>query len=203
MKSLGMIKLASVVIGLAVSFGAKLISAQENAAIATKPASERIIVVSLEDRKLALIEDGIVRKIYTVAVGKPTTPSPVGSFTIERRVANPTYSHEGRIVPPGPQNPVGSRWMGLSIRGYGIHGTNVPSSIGKAASHGCIRMGKADVEELFSLVQVGDTVKLIGTRNEESAQLFGMPAAAPQPPQTLVASAAHSTTTSTAVAGTM
>jgi len=136
---------------------------------------KRTIVVSLEDRKLALLEDGKVMKTYTVAIGKPSTPSPVGTFTIERRVMNPTYSHDGRVVPPGPNNPVGNRWMGLSIRGYGIHGTNVPSSIGKAASHGCIRMGKADIEELFSLVEVGDTVELIGTRNEQTAQLFGDP----------------------------
>jgi murein L,D-transpeptidase YcbB/YkuD len=134
---------------------------------------KRVIVVSLEDRKLALMEDGKVKKIYSVAVGKPSTPSPVGTFSIERRVMNPTYSHDGRVVPPGPGNPVGTRWMGLSIRGYGIHGTNAPSSIGKAASHGCIRMDKADLEELFAQVQVGDTVELIGTRNEETAELFG------------------------------
>jgi len=149
-------------------------------------APKRVIVVSLEDRKLALVEDGKVKKIYAVAVGKPSTPSPVGTFTIERRVVNPTYSHDGRVVPPGPGNPVGNRWMGLSIRGYGIHGTNVPSSIGKAASHGCIRLGKADLEELFAQVAVGDTVELIGTRNEETAELFGdgpkpTPVAAQQP----------------------
>ena len=136
-------------------------------------AVKRVIVVSLEDRKLALVEDGKVIKIYPVAVGKPSTPSPVGTFTIERRVMNPTYSHDGRIVLPGPNNPVGTRWMGLSIRGYGIHGTNVPSSIGKAASHGCIRMAKADLEELYPMVAEGDTVELIGERNEETAQLFG------------------------------
>jgi lipoprotein-anchoring transpeptidase ErfK/SrfK len=203
MKLLEIIRLAVVVGGMVLAIGAKLSEAQENVAAATKTAPKRVIAVSLEDRKLALIEDGIVKKIYTVAVGKPTTPSPVGSFTIERRIANPTYSHEGRIVPPGPQNPVGSRWMGLSIRGYGIHGTNVPSSIGKAASRGCIRMGKADVEELFSMVQVGDTVELIGTRNEETAQLFGTPAVTPQAPQAVVASAASTTTTSTAFAGSM
>jgi lipoprotein-anchoring transpeptidase ErfK/SrfK len=200
MKLLEIIRLAAVMGGMVLAIGAKLNEAQENAATATKTAPKRVIAVSLEDRKLALIEDGIVKKIYTVAVGKPTTPSPVGSFTIERRIANPTYSHEGRTVPPGPQNPVGSRWMGLSIRGYGIHGTNMPSSIGKAASHGCIRMGKADVEELFSMVQVGDTVELIGARNEETAQLFGTPAVTPQ---AVVASAASSTTTSTAFAGSM
>jgi len=134
---------------------------------------KREIVVSLQDRRLALVEDGKVIKSYPVAVGKPSTPSPVGTFTIERRVMNPTYSHDGRVVPPGPNNPVGTRWMGLSIRGYGIHGTNVPSSIGKAASHGCIRMAKSDLEELYPMVADGDTVELIGQRNEETAELFG------------------------------
>jgi hypothetical protein len=136
-------------------------------------AVKRVIVVSLEDHKLALVEDGQVKKVYTVAVGKPSTPSPVGTFTIERRVANPTYQHNGKIVPPGPRNPVGTRWMGLSKHGYGIHGTNEPNSIGKSASHGCIRMAKADLEELYPLVAKGDTVELIGERNEETAQLFG------------------------------
>jgi lipoprotein-anchoring transpeptidase ErfK/SrfK len=131
------------------------------------------IVVSLEDHKLALIEDGQVTKIYTVAVGKPSTPSPVGTFTIARRVANPTYAHNGKVVPPGPHNPVGSRWMGLSIRGYGIHGTNEPHSIGKAASHGCIRMAKTDLEELYPQITVGDTVEIVGQRDEETAAIFG------------------------------
>jgi hypothetical protein len=135
--------------------------------------SQRLIVVSLEDRRLALVENGQVRKIYRVAVGKPSTPSPMGTFTIERRVANPVYEHDGKTVQPGPANPVGTRWMGLNIRGYGIHGTNTPKSIGKAASHGCIRMAKVDLEELYDLVAVGDTVELIGQRNEETAQLFG------------------------------
>jgi lipoprotein-anchoring transpeptidase ErfK/SrfK len=140
---------------------------------AAQTAPQRVIVVSLEDRKLALVEGGVVRKVYTVAVGKPSTPSPVGTFTIERRVANPTYAHNGKVVPPGPGNPVGTRWMGLSVHGYGIHGTNEPKSIGKAASHGCIRMAKADLEEFYELVAAGDTVQLVGQRNEETARLFG------------------------------
>jgi lipoprotein-anchoring transpeptidase ErfK/SrfK len=134
---------------------------------------KRVIVVSLEDRKLALVEDGQVKKMYSVAVGKSSTPSPTGTFTIERRVKNPTYRHDGRTVLPGPGNPVGTRWMGLSIHGYGIHGTNEPKSIGKAASHGCIRMAKADLEEFYELVAEGDTVELVGERNEETAQVFG------------------------------
>ncbi len=137
------------------------------------PVAKRVIVVSLEDRKLALVEDGQVKKVYTVAVGKPTTPSPTGTFSIARRVKNPTYSHDGKTVLPGPGNPVGTRWMGLSVKGYGIHGTNEPKSIGKAASHGCIRMAKKDLEEMYELVNVGDTVELVGQRNEETAQLFG------------------------------
>ena len=60
--------------------------------IQTAPVAKRVIVVSLEDRKLALVEDGQVKKVYTVAVGKPSTPSPTGTFTIARRVKNPTYS---------------------------------------------------------------------------------------------------------------
>jgi hypothetical protein len=146
---------------------------------------KRVIVVSLEDRKLALVEDGQVKKVYSVAVGKPSTPSPVGTFTIERRIANPTYHHGGKTIPPGPGNPVGTRWMGLSIHGYGIHGTNEPKSIGKAASHGCIRMARADLEEFYGLVAEGDTVELVGQRNQETAQLFGseqiLAAAAGQP----------------------
>ena len=163
----------------------------------------REIVVSLEDRKLALVEDGKVMKVYTVAIGKPSTPSPVGTFTIERRVKNPVYQHDGKTVQPGPGNPVGTRWMGLNIKGYGIHGTNAPKSIGKAASHGCIRMGKKDVEELYALVQVGDTVELIGQRDAETAQLFeklapaGQPAMDGQP--VVMASAAQVPATDSAV----
>jgi lipoprotein-anchoring transpeptidase ErfK/SrfK len=63
----------------------------------------RKIVVSLEDHKLALVEDGQVVKVYTVAVGKPSTPSPEGTFTIERCVKNPVYHHDGKTVQPGPR----------------------------------------------------------------------------------------------------
>jgi lipoprotein-anchoring transpeptidase ErfK/SrfK len=147
-------------------------TAMQASAAETAPV-KRVIVVSLEDRKLALVEDGQIKKVYVVAVGKPTTPSPAGKFTIARRVKNPTYSHDGKTVPPGPGNPVGTRWMGLSVKGYGIHGTNEPKSIGKAASHGCIRMARKDLEEMYGMVSVGDTVELVGERNEETAQLFG------------------------------
>ena len=65
---------------------------QQTATVQDAPAAKRVIVVSLQDKKLALVEDGQVKKVYTVAVGKPSTPSPTGTFTIARRVKNPTYS---------------------------------------------------------------------------------------------------------------
>jgi hypothetical protein len=152
---------------------AVVLAVQAMAQNAAVPAQKRTIVVSLEDRKLALVEDGQVKKVYTVAVGKASTPSPTGTFVIERRVMNPTYSHNGKVVPPGPGNPVGTRWMGLSLHGYGIHGTNEPRSIGKPLSHGCIRLARPDLEELYAQVAVGDTVVLVGQRNEQTAALFG------------------------------
>jgi hypothetical protein len=155
-----------------IALPAMIMAVQTAAQQAPAPEPVRQIVVSLADRKLALIEDGQVKKIYSVAVGKPSTPSPEGTFTIERRVINPVYHHNGRTVEPGPANPVGTRWMGLSTKGYGIHGTNEPNSIGKAASHGCIRMAKADLEEFYGLVAVGDQVQIIGTRDERTARLF-------------------------------
>ena len=89
-----------------------------------------------------------------------------------RRVTNPTWYHAGKVVPPGKNNPVGSRWIGLSEKGYGIHGTNAPGSIGRNVSHGCIRMRNRDVEQLFELVKVGDVVELHGEVNDEIAQIF-------------------------------
>lgn len=150
-------------------------------AVAVRAAAEhaRTVVVSLADRRLALVEDGAVKKVYRVAVGRGATPSPTGTFTIVERVANPTYYREGKVVPPGPGNPVGTRWMGLSKKGYGIHGTNAPRSIGKAASHGCIRMAQGDLEDLFVQVRSGDTVEVVGERDEETAAIFGTPAGTP------------------------
>ena len=164
----------AVVVSAAQAFGQSDMKQNSPEAVAAQGNTPRpVIVVSLEDRKLALVEDGQVKRVYTVAVGKPSTPSPEGTFSIQRRVKNPTYRHDGKTVLPGPGNPVGTRWMGLNTRGYGIHGTNEPRSIGKAASHGCIRMVQADLEELYELIAVGDTVELVGRRNEETAALFG------------------------------
>ncbi|MCC6394364.1 MAG: L,D-transpeptidase [Bryobacterales bacterium] len=137
-------------------------------AIPAFPADRRILI-SIPDRKILLLEDGHVLKVYDIAVGKPSTPSPQGEFRIVNRIVKPAWYSSGKVVPPGPQNPLGTRWLGLSAPGYGIHGTNSPGSIGKAASHGCIRMRNRDVEELFQLVEVGDAVELRGTRSALAA----------------------------------
>jgi lipoprotein-anchoring transpeptidase ErfK/SrfK len=150
---------------------------------------ERRIVISVPDRKLAVVENGSVVKVYPVAVGAEVSPSPAGTFRVVTRVSNPTYYHAGKVIPAGKLNPLGSRWMGLDRKSYGIHGTNQPQSIGKAASHGCIRMTHADVEELFDRVRVGDVVEIHAERDAAVAALF-----APQPSSndTVVASAAAS-----------
>ena len=144
-----------------------------NSAKAQAAKAHRRVVVSLPDRRLALLENGKVKKVYVVTVGKRSTPSPTGTFTIMNRVTNPMYSHDGKVVAPGQGNPVGTRWMGLSAKGHGIHGTNEPRSIGKAASHGCIRMRKNDLEELFDTVETGDQVEIIGEHDQETAEIFG------------------------------
>jgi len=136
----------------------------------------RRIVISLTDRKLAVIEDGAVVKIYDTAIGAPRSPSPVGTFQVVIRIVLPTYYARGKVIPPGEKNPLGTRWIGLSLKGFGIHGTNVPKSIGRAASHGCIRLRNDDVEELFERVRPGDVVEFHAQRNEELTQIF-----APQP----------------------
>ncbi len=148
-------------------------AAQENAEVRRDP---QRLIVSIPDRKLALLDPaGRVLKTYDVAVGAAVSPTPTGTFEIVNRVPNPTYYHRGKVIRPGKANPVGTRWMGLSIKGFGIHGTNVPRSIGHAASHGCVRMRNSDVEELFDLVRTGDIVELRGERDEAVSQLFAAP----------------------------
>jgi lipoprotein-anchoring transpeptidase ErfK/SrfK len=133
----------------------------------------RQVVVSIPDRKLAVIENRKVLRTFKVSVGAAVSPSPTGKFEIVNRLANPTYYHAGVVIPAGKNNPLGPRWVGLNKQGYGIHGTSAPASIGKAASHGCIRMHNRDVVEFATLVNVGDTVEIRGERDEEMGRIFG------------------------------
>lgn len=108
------------------------------------------IIINTSARTLTLYKNGNWFKSYRVAVGKPSTPTPKGTFRIKNKAAN-------------PGGPFGARWLGLSITsgGYGIHGTNNPSSIGNAVSNGCIRMYNNDIIFLYNTVPVGTTVQII------------------------------------------
>jgi len=155
---------------------AKKIEAESPVPLVT-PARQRQIVISIADRQLAVVEDGQVLKTYPIAVGARRTPSPDGDFVIINHAKDPTYRHGDTEIAPGNNNPLGSRWMGLSLKGYGIHGTNVQSSVGKAVSHGCFRMRKQDVEELYTMVQIGDTVTVRRERDAMIARVFAAPVA--------------------------
>ena len=136
------------------------------AAIAEPPQDEDLeILINTRDLHLSLLKDSRTIKVYPIAAGKPSTPSPRGRYMISCVVRFPTWFPKGRSpVPPGPSNPLGSRWLGLSGGPYGIHGTNDDSSIGKHISKGCIRMHNADVEELCGLVGVGIPVIITDLR---------------------------------------
>jgi lipoprotein-anchoring transpeptidase ErfK/SrfK len=154
----------------------------------TSPAAKRQVIISIADRQLAVIEQGQVLKTYPIAVGARGTPSPDGDFVIINHAKDPTYRHGDKEIAPGKDNPLGTRWMGLSLKGYGIHGTNVQSSVGQAISHGCFRMRRQDVEELYALVQVGDTVMVRRERDAMIAKVFTAPTSA-EPAVTLAVAA--------------
>lgn len=115
---------------------------------------------------LRLWEHLKLAKTYTVAVGQEGLETPEGLYAIQEKEENPTWhvpesdwagSLAGQDIPPGPSNPIKARWMGI-FEGAGIHGTEEVESLGSAASHGCVRMAIADVEELYDRVEVGTPI---------------------------------------------
>ena len=125
-------------------------------------ASSYAIEINLPALRLYLYQQGELLRDYPVAVGKPSTQTPMGSFQIINKQHNPTWYPAGRKpVPPGPNNPLGQWWLGLSAKGYGIHGCLNESSIGQPVSKGCIRMHNRDVAELVKLVGVGTPVRIM------------------------------------------
>ena len=106
------------------------------------------IIININAKRLTVFKNGRVFREYVVATGKEETPTPTGVFTVINKQVN-------------PGGPYGTRWLGLSRRGYGIHGTNDPSSIGNNASNGCVRMFNEDVEALFDIVPVGTVVRIL------------------------------------------
>ena len=117
------------------------------------------IVINLPSRTLDFYAQNSLVKTYPLAIGKPSTPTPIGNFTIRQKEVNPWWypPRSKKAVPPGPNNPLGYRWMEFAPL-YGIHGTNAPWAIGGWVSNGCVRMDEADVEELFDLVPFGTAV---------------------------------------------
>lgn len=127
----------------------------QEAALSLSPLPELVteqptITVDVSRRRLYFIL-GNKKTTYRVAVGKPKTPSPIGNWTITEKAVD-------------PGGPFGARWMRLSVPwgGYGIHGTNNPKSIGKRASHGCIRMYNKDVIKIYPLTPIGTPVNIVG-----------------------------------------
>ncbi len=120
------------------------------------------IVIDKSTNQLTLYNNENEVKTFPVATGKEPSLTPEGQFSIACKIVNPYY---GKLNIPGgsPKNPLGIRWLGLNLGGggqYGIHGTNNPSSIGKYASAGCIRMNNKDVAWLFDTVPVGTPVEI-------------------------------------------
>lgn len=106
------------------------------------------IIINVGAKRLTVYRNGSIYREYIVATGKPETPTPIGVFEVVNK----------EIDPGGPY---GTRWLGLSAKGYGIHGTNNPASIGTAASNGCIRMYNEDIETLFDITVVGTPVRIL------------------------------------------
>jgi lipoprotein-anchoring transpeptidase ErfK/SrfK len=140
---------------------------------AIKPSVTRLnygpIVVIRRDSKGLYLYNGMrLRRTFGVATGQSVYPTPIGRFTIVTKQRNPwwyppnsSWARGQQPVPPGPGNPLGTRWMGLSAPGVGIHGTPDSASIGYSASHGCIRMHIPSAEWLFNQVEVGTTVFIV------------------------------------------
>jgi lipoprotein-anchoring transpeptidase ErfK/SrfK len=128
-----------------------------------------VIVVRRAANSLTLYDGTRVVRRFSVATGQAIYPTPAGLWHIMDKQLDPwwyppTYDAWAKglkPVPPGPSNPLGTRWMGLNAPGVGIHGTDAPTSIGYSASHGCIRMQVPDEEWLFERVSVGTPVVIL------------------------------------------
>lgn len=124
--------------------------------------------IQLSRRRVVLFKGEKVYRVYPVAVGRAGWETPTGNFKVRQKFKDPTWVHPLRpnIVIPGgdPDNPLGRYWIGFWTDGknwIGFHGTPNPGSVGRAVSHGCIRMYNQDIEELFPLVTLGTPVTVV------------------------------------------
>jgi lipoprotein-anchoring transpeptidase ErfK/SrfK len=128
-----------------------------------------VIVINREINRLFLYDAGKLWRTFPVATGQAIYPTPRGEWHIVVKYRNPwwypptqdDWARGLKPVPPGPDNPLGTRWMGLDAPGVGIHGTDAPASIGYSASHGCVRMQVPDAEWLYDQVDIGTTVFVV------------------------------------------
>lgn len=119
------------------------------------------IVVDRSQNLLLLKSNDDILKTYRVSTGKDYS-TPLGSFQIINKLIKPTWYTAGAVVSPdSPENILGSRWMGISRQGYGIHGTTQPESLGMHITAGCVRMLNGDVEELYAIVPTGTKVTIV------------------------------------------
>jgi lipoprotein-anchoring transpeptidase ErfK/SrfK len=127
-----------------------------------------VIVIRRGSNRLYLYNGMRPWRVFQVATGQASYPTPLGRFEIVVKWKNPwwyppssPWAQGLKPIPPGPGNPLGTRWMGLSAPGVGIHGTPDAASIGYSASHGCIRMRIPQAEWLFNRVRIGTTVFIV------------------------------------------
>jgi lipoprotein-anchoring transpeptidase ErfK/SrfK len=124
------------------------------------------LVLRLSERRLYGLRGDRVVVTYPVAIGRDNWETPTGTFTIFQRQQYPAWEHPltGQVVPPGPDNPLGARWLGFwsdGLNAIGFHGTPDEHLIGEAVSHGCVRLRDADVIELYDRVVMGTTVTVV------------------------------------------
>jgi lipoprotein-anchoring transpeptidase ErfK/SrfK len=128
-----------------------------------------VIVITRATNTLRLFDGTRLVRTFSVATGQAIYPTPTGIWHIMDKQRDPwwyppttsAWAKGLKPVPPGPSNPLGTRWMGLDAPGVGIHGTDAPASIGYSASHGCVRMQVPDAEWLFTHVHVGTPVVIL------------------------------------------
>lgn len=121
------------------------------------------LVIRLGERRVYVYRGDDVERTYPIAVGRVGWETPTGEYEVMTMIDNPSWRNPftGDVIGPGPSNPLGERWIGFWTDGenhIGFHGTPNEGSVGRAASHGCIRMYNRDVKELFEIVALGTPV---------------------------------------------
>jgi len=121
------------------------------------------LVIKLSQRRVYVYQDNQLKVSYPIAVGKPGWETPIGRYKVFDMQRDPGWENplNGKVIPPGPDNPLGTRWIAFWTDGrnsIGLHGTPNEESVGQAASHGCIRMRNQDVLALYALVKIGTPI---------------------------------------------